>query len=110
MEPAQSVCAVIVTVDAGAEAMPAIEAHARFGLTQFPQFEGFVSGALHKSADGTRLVQYLRWSGKAQYERCIGDPRWDDLPSTQQVMALVRHGDATMDVRVYDVVATAEDR
>ena len=53
--------AVIVTVDADAAIMPELEAHARYGLEQFRDFKGFVSGALHMNDDGTRLVQYLRW-------------------------------------------------
>ncbi len=48
-------CAVIVTIDANAEIMPDLEAHAQYGLTRLQEFNGFVHGALHKSADGTGL-------------------------------------------------------
>ena len=37
--------------------MADLVALARFGLDRFPEYEGFVGGALHVSDDGTRLVQ-----------------------------------------------------
>lgn len=106
-EAAAAPCAVIVTVDASAGVMPDLEAHARYGLTRFPEFAGFVSGTLHLSADGTRLVQYLRWRTRNDYDACINDPVWDDLPSTRRFMQLVGEGSARMEVRIYDVVAQA---
>ena len=100
-------CAVIVTVDASEHAMREIEAHARLGLARFPDYTGFISGALQISADRTRLVQYLQWQSEGDHRRCIDDPMWDDLPSTKRFMELVDSGAASMDLRVYDVVATA---
>ena len=74
---------------------------------RFPEYSGFVSGALHKSDDGTRLVQYLRWQTEVDYRVCVGDPRWDLDPSSQRSLALLESGEARMDVRVYEVVAAA---
>lgn len=84
--------------------MPDLEAHAQYGLTRFPEFNGFVYGALHKSADGTGLVQYLCWQTEADYLACIHDPQWDDLPSTQRFMNLVESPKVSMQVRLYELV------
>lgn len=97
-------CTVIVTVDADPGAMADLEAHARQGLRWFTGFDGFIAGALHKSVDGGRLVQYLQWRSRDDHLACMNDPRWDEVPSAQRFMALVEAGRATVDVRVYDVV------
>ncbi|MEN8143762.1 MAG: hypothetical protein ABFS14_02320 [Gemmatimonadota bacterium] len=104
--PRKNACAVIVTVEAGPDAMPDLEAHARYGLTRFPEFSGFISAALHKSADGSRLVQYVCWRTEAEYLACVNDPQWDEVPSTGRFMQLIESGEARMDVRVYEVVAS----
>lgn len=108
IDPDAGVCTVIVTVDAEASVMPELEVHAREGLLRFAEFPGFLGGATHRSADGTRLVQYLRWRTEAHHLACMHDSRWDDLPSTHRFMELVQSGRASMDVRVYDVVAARE--
>lgn len=108
IDPDAQVCTVIVTVDAAASVLPELEAHAREGLSRFAKFPGFLGGATHRSADGTRLVQYLRWLTEAHHLACMQDPRWDDLPSTRRFMELVQSGRARMDVRVYEVVAVRE--
>ena len=103
--------AVIVTVDArDRETTAPLEAHARLGLERFPDLEGFVSGTLHRSADGQRIVQYLQWESKESYQACIDSPTWDDLDSTREFMRIIRSGAATMDVRVYEVVDLSGER
>lgn len=96
--------AVIVTVDASPAVMDDLEGHARSGLAWFAEFAGFVSGALHRSADGSRLVQYLQWSDEASYLRCRDDARWDEMASAQLFMAHVEAGRATVDERSYEVL------
>ena len=66
---------VIVMVDAEPDVMPDLEAHAKSGLELFRDYDGFVAGALHRSADGSRLVQYVQWEAESHYHRCIGDRR-----------------------------------
>ena len=102
------ICTVIVTVDAEPEFMPELKAHARDGLFRFKEFRGFISGALHESPDGRRLVQYLQWETAADHLACINHPQWDDLPSTRRFMELVETGQARMDVRTYSVVSVAD--
>ena len=101
-------CTVIVTVDAKPAVMSDLESHAAVGLERFREFSGFIAGALHKSVDGTRLVQYLQWRTEAEYRACINAGAWDELPSTQRFMELINSGQARVDVRTFDVVALAE--
>lgn len=105
IEQPSDLCTVIVTVDADPTLMPDLEVHARDGLTRFAELDGFVSGALHKSEDGGRLVQYLQWKTKADHLACMNDARWDKIPSTQRFMDLVNSGQAKIDVRTYHVVS-----
>ena len=102
------VCTVIVTVDANLAIMPELEAHARYGLARFRELRGLVSGACHRSADGTCLAQHLQWETEADHLACVQHPQWDEIPSTRRFMELVDSGQATIDVRIYDVVASNE--
>ncbi len=99
------ICTVIVTVDTESDVMPELEDHARAGLAAFAELDGFISGALHRSTDRSRLVQYLQWRDEAAHLACMNDPRWDDLPSTNRFMEIVNSGQAVMNVGVFDVVA-----
>ena len=87
--------------------MPELEAHARLGLDEFPAYDGFVAGALHKSADGARLVQYLQWRSAADHQACIEDPRWRSGPSSTAFLDHVNAGRVTIDVRTYQVMELA---
>jgi len=100
-------CTVIVTVDADPAVMVDLEPHARDGLRWFSDYEGFVSGALHKSADGTRLIQYLQWRTEEHHLACMNDPAWQEVPSARRFTELVESGRASIDVRIYDVVAAS---
>ncbi len=103
-------CTVIVTVDAQRDVLPELEAHARLGLERFPEFPGFLGGALHRSADGTRLVQYLQWASQAEYEACLTHPRWEEMETTQRFMTHVNAGRARMSAQIFAVIATSETR
>ena len=84
IKQSKPVCTVVVTIDAAAEIMPELEEHAAAGLKLFAELNGFVSGALHKSSDGARLIQYLQWSSMADHQACMNDPQWEHLPSTRK--------------------------
>lgn len=101
----ESLCTVVVTVDAPPDHLPALEKHAREGLRLFRSFPGFVAGALHRSRDGARLVQYLQWRSEEDHLACMDDPSWDASPSARRFVELDRHGAIRVDVRTYDVVA-----
>ncbi len=100
-------CTVIVTVDAEPAEMENLAAHASAGLEAFRSYPGFVSGALHVSQDGGRIVQYLQWATEADYRACVDDPSWDDRASTRRFMERVESGAARVDVRTYVVRRTA---
>ena len=36
---------------------------------------GFISASFHKSADGTRVVNYAQWRRKEDFEAMLKDPR-----------------------------------
>ena len=73
------ICTIIVTVDAAPELLSVLSEHARLGLERFPEFPGFLGGALHLSEDQGRIVQYLQWASESEYRACIDDPSWDEL-------------------------------
>ena len=108
IEHGRGLCTVIVTVDADPEVIPQLEAHAKEGLARFQDFDGFVAGALHRSADGARLVQYLQWETEADHLTCVNDPRWEELPSARHFMSLMESGKARVDVRTFDVVSAVD--
>lgn len=98
-------CTVIVTVDAPRDALLEMAEHARLGITLFPNFDGFIEGHLRVSEDRTRLVQHLEWSSREAYVRCRDDESWETLPSTGAFMRHVETGAATVDARVYGLLA-----
>ena len=104
----RDICTVVVTVDATRELIGELESHARDGLRRFAEFPGFLGGALHRSSDGERLVQYLQWRSEADHLACMNDPAWDDLPSSRHFMDVVRSGRATLHVGTYEVLAAVD--
>jgi quinol monooxygenase YgiN len=36
--------------------------------------KGFISASIHKSGDGTRVVNYAQWASKADFEAMRADP------------------------------------
>ena len=108
IRPDQPLCTVIVTVDAETETMAVLEPHAREGLARFAKLKGLISGALHLSDDGRRLIQYLQWETEADHLACMNDPGWDELPSTKRFLEMVQSGRAKMHVQTYTVIAASE--
>lgn len=103
-------CTVIVTVDAPPTVLGEMRAHAEAGIELFPRFEGFAGGHLRMSEDATRLVQHVEWRTREAYVRCRDDPSWDTLPTTRVFERHVASGAATVDARVFRLVATSADR
>ena len=101
------ICTVVVTVDGSPDVLDDLVEHARVGLERFPDYSGFLGGALHLSENGTRMIQYLQWESEATYVACRDDPRWDDLESTRLFAEHIGAGRAQMDVRLYAVIADA---
>ena len=95
----QTLCAITAIVDRRTE----LEAHTRWGLTQCSNSLDYVSGAQHKSRDGTRLVQHLQWKTATDQPVYLNYARFDQIPSTRRLMKLVESGESQMDVRTYNV-------
>jgi quinol monooxygenase YgiN len=53
------------------------------------QQEGFISANIHKSLDGTRVVNYAQWKSKEAFEKMLKNPRaiihMDDALSISKV-------------------------
>ena len=92
IQDTSDLCTVIVTVEAATDVLPEIVSHARDGLALFEEHKGFISGAVHQSADGTRMVQYLQWANKEDHLACMDDPRWDTRQSTRAFLKHVPTG------------------
>ena len=61
---------------------------------------GFVSAALHRSVDGTRVTMYAQWKSAEDYRRyqsMLSGP--DAPPYVRQALAI-----ATFEPRMYEVV------
>ena len=52
------------------------------------QAPGFISAALHKSVDGTKVAMYARWRSAADYEAMRADPR--PLPYLEEALRFSR--------------------
>ncbi len=101
---------VVVTVDGAPDNVAIAVRHASAGLALFAEFDGFVGGATHVSADGGRIVQYLQWEDEEAHNICMNDPRWDNLESSRLFMALAERGELNIDVRIYRVAAISSGR
>ncbi|AZN43774.1 antibiotic biosynthesis monooxygenase [Paenibacillus albus] len=62
---------------------------------------GFISCALHKSTDGTKVTMYAQWQSLEHYQAMRDDPR--PLPFFQEALTI-----ATFESGMYDVVKTFE--
>jgi quinol monooxygenase YgiN len=60
---------------------------------------GFVSAALHRSLDGTKVTMYAQWRTLEDYQRMRADPRAS--PYLEQAMVIAR-----FDPGIYEVVET----
>jgi len=108
IDPAAALCTVIVTVDGTVEAIAEVMEHAADGLSRFAGFGGFVAGATHVDAGGTRVVQYLQWTSAAAHEACMADPSWSQDPGSRRFMDRMAAGDLAVDVRTVSVAAMVE--
>lgn len=63
--------------------------------------EGFISANIHKSLDGTKVVNYAQWKSRDAFEKMLNNPK-----------AMIHMNDvlniAKSDGRLYDVVFTEE--
>jgi quinol monooxygenase YgiN len=61
---------------------------------------GFVSTSIHKSLDGTRIVNYAQWESRQHFEAMLGSP--DAGKHMQAIMQKV----SSADPQLYEVATT----
>ncbi len=76
-----------------------IELLARVTETSVRHAPGFISSALHRSLDGTRVTMYAQWRTIEDYEAMRKDPA--PLPYLQEALTM-----AKFEPGLYDVVET----
>src|ERR1700744_6366137 len=61
------------------------------------KMHGFVSAALHKSIDGTRITMYAQWESQAHYQQMRNNPQ--SSSSLEEALKI-----ANFDMGMYEVV------
>jgi hypothetical protein len=105
IDPSNTGCTVIVTMDGKPIDMEFVIQHAANGLDRFSQFDDFIAGATHVSDDGNRVVQYLQWNSKKAHEACMNDPGWTTDESSKRFIELMQSYTIKVDVRTYRIAA-----
>lgn len=99
-------CTVIVTLTCDPADQDALLGLARGALPTFARQPGFVSSTLHKSTDGARVVNYLRWRSEADHLACMQSAEIAEAGA--DFMAFVEDRKVSIALGVYDVVETVE--
>ena len=72
----------------------------------FAKQPGFVSSALHRSVDGTRLATYLQWRAESDHEACMRSPDWNNEAGVK-LQSMIDSSRARLEVQIYEVMTTA---
>jgi heme-degrading monooxygenase HmoA len=72
----------------------------------FGQQPGFISQHLHRSLDGTQVINYLQWRCKEDHEACLKNPAF--MMAGMKFMGLIASGKVKMDVKTYEIVFEQE--
>lgn len=99
-------CTVIVTLTCDPADQDALLGLARGVLPAFARQPGFVSSSLHKSTDGTKVLNYLQWRTEADHLACMQNA--DVAAAGADFMAFVEERRVQIELGVYDVVETVE--
>jgi quinol monooxygenase YgiN len=67
---------------------------------------GFVSANLHRSLDGTRVINYAQWRSREDYEAFSSNP----ATAVNKVIEFVRSGKAQNESHAYEVAFIAEQQ
>ena len=98
---------VIVTMDCEPDDQDELINVAKQTEGIFARQPGFISSALHRKGDGTRVLQYLQWESKEANDACMASSDWQD-GTADAFMAFIHSGKATMDPADYEVVSVQE--
>jgi heme-degrading monooxygenase HmoA len=72
----------------------------------FGQQPGFISQHLHRSHDGTQVINYLQWRCKEDHVACLKNPAF--MMAGMKFMGLISSGKVKMDVQTYEVTFSQE--
>ncbi len=98
------VCTVIVTMNCQPQDQHGLIDAAAATEQIFARQPGFVSSTIHRSVDGSKVLQYLQWESQEASDACMMSPDWQSEPA-QRFMELVQQGKATMEPAVYEIVS-----
>lgn len=93
---------VAVTLRCAAADQDRLAGLAQDSLPVFTQQPGFISAALHKSTDGTRVMNVLTWRSEADHLACMQNG--DVAAAGAAFMAFAEEKNVEMDVAVYCAV------
>lgn len=98
---------VMVIMETAAENLNELLEISLANQATFAAQPGFVSAALHRGAEDTRLVQYLQWESREAHEACTGSPDWDNEVG-RAFVEFFRSGRGRMNAQIYRVVEAIE--
>ena len=77
------------------------------GLTPiFAGQPGFLAAHLHRSLDGSRVVNYLRWRSREDHEACLNNP--EVMAGGKPLIDFLEAHRVAMNVHAYEIVLTTE--
>ncbi len=97
-------CTVIVRFEVGPSDQQQLVDLCLQNLSVFQAQPGFVSGTLLRSSDGSAVVNYLLWRSEADHLACMNSP--EVAARGKALVDFLGAGRATLEVKVYEVVAS----
>lgn len=99
IDSALDVHTVIVVFTVPPERQDALVEHLREVAAQHSQFDGFLTCAIHRGVEGTRVAEYIQWRSRAH---------WQAMMATPEGRAHVENPEWTVDAHIYEVAAVTE--
>lgn len=72
----------------------------------FADQPGFLAAHIHRSLDGSRVVNYLQWRSRADHEACLNNP--EVMAGGKPLIDFLETHRISMNVHAYEIVLTAE--
>jgi heme-degrading monooxygenase HmoA len=105
IDPRLTTVAIHITVDP--RNVDELVRMARETMRIFKEQPGFVSAVLHRSDDGTSVLQYLQWRSREDGLAAMSSPEWQG-EAGQRFLDLLESGRASVRPHFYEVVETVE--
>lgn len=72
----------------------------------FAEQPGFLSQNIHRSLDGSQIINYLQWKSRQYHENCMEIQEMHE--PAKRLRDLIAQGKCLMDVQAYEVVFSQE--